>query len=273
MAGSKFYSQDPVLNANQTPLSNTNGVIQMPLNLALGDCHIMAEYIYLDQNEANRFRLADLQIPVVQHYAINPQDTQGLMNTRIRLDIPNPCRDLYFMCNPYLAPSYNAHFLATRTLTGSTNSLPNNGQTPWWPDAVGLSSLQAGSIVRPAFALSQSEPLSGYELDYQGSLVRFRTEAPALFRSIIPSYEQRKSPWVNRYYYNIPLAIQNGFTPFSKPQGEANLDKITQRDLILQFKPTPGLILSVPRYTVYTYAETYNMLRVYGGRGGLMFAY
>jgi hypothetical protein len=251
MAGSKFYSQDPVLNANQTPLSNTNGVIQMPLNLALGDCHIMAEYIYLDQNEANRFRLADLQIPVVQHYAINPQDTQGLMNTRIRLDIPNPCRDLYFMCNPYLAPSYNAHFLATRTLTGSTNSLPNNGQTPWWPDAVGLSSLQAGSIVRPAFALSQSEPLSGYELDYQGSLVR----------------------WVNRYYYNIPLAIQNGFTPFSKPQGEANLDKITQRDLILQFKPTPGLILSVPRYTVYTYAETYNMLRVYGGRGGLMFAY
>jgi hypothetical protein len=195
------------------------------------------------------------------------------VNTRIRLDIPNPTRDLYFMCNPYLASSYNAHFLATRDLKGSTNKLPNNGQTPWWPDAVGLSSLQSGLLVRPAFALSQSEPLSGYELDYQGSLVRFRTEAPALFRSIIPSYEQRKSPWVNRYYYNLPLAIQNGFTPFSKPQGEANLDKITQRDLILQFKPTPGLILSVPRYTVYSYGQTYNMLRVYGGRGGLMFAY
>ena len=273
LTSSKFYAQDPVLHPNQTPLSNVNGVIQMPLNPLLGDCHIMAEYIYLDQNEANRFRLADLQIPIVQHYAISPQDTQGLMNTRIRLDIPNPCRDLYFMCNPYLASSYNAHFLATRTLTGSTNSLPNNGQTPWWPDAVGLSSLQNGLLVRPAFALSQSEPLSGYELNYQGSLVRFRTEAPAMFRSIIPSYEQRKSPWVNRYYYNLPLAIQNGFTPFSKPQGEANLDKITQRDLILQFKPTPGLILSVPRYTVYSYAETYNILRVYGGRAGTMFAY
>ena len=273
LLGAKFYAQDPVLNPNQTPLSGMNGQIQMPLSLLLGDCHIMAEYIYLDQNEANRFRLADLQIPIVQHYAMNPQDTQGLMNTRIRLDIPNPTRDLYFMCNPYLASSYNAHFLATRDIKGSTNKLPNNGQTPWWPDAVGLSCLQAGSIVRPAFALSQSEPLSGYELDYQGSLVRFRTESPALFRSIISSYEQRKSPWVNRYYYNLPLAIQNGFTPFSKPQGEANLDKITQRDLILQFKPTPGLILSVPRYTVYSYAETYNMLRVYGGRGGLMFAY
>ena len=273
LLGAKFYSQDPILHPNQEPLSNANGLIQMPLSLLLGDCHIMAEYIYLDQNEANRFRLADLQVPVVQHYLINPQDTQGLMNTRIRLDIPNPTRDLYFMCNPYLAPSYNAHFLATRTLTGSTNSLPNNGQTPWWPDAVGLSSLQTGLLVRPAFALSQSEPLSGYELDYQGSLVRFRTEGPAMFRSIVPSYEQRKSPWVNRYYYNLPLAIQNGFTPFSKPQGEANLDKITQRDLILQFKPTPGLILSVPRYTVYSYAETYNMLRIYGGRGGLMFAY
>jgi hypothetical protein len=197
------------------------------------------------------------------------------MNARIRLDIPNPTRDLYFMCNPYSAPSYNAHFLATRDITGSVNASPNNGQTPWWPDAVGLSTFQPGEYMRPAFALSQSEPISGYELDYQGSLVRFRTEGPALFRSIIPSYEQRKSPWVNRYYYNLPLAIQNGFTPFSKPQGEANLDKITQRDLILRFRTPYGNTsgLNVGRFTVYVYSETYNILRVYGGRGGLLFAY
>ena len=101
LTGAKFYAEDPVLTHNQIPLTEMSGPIQMPLSLSLGDCHIMAEYIYLDQNEANRFRLADLQIPVVQHYALNPQDTQGLVNTRIRLDIPNPTRDLYFMCNPY----------------------------------------------------------------------------------------------------------------------------------------------------------------------------
>ena len=272
LAGSSFYHTDPGMYPHQTPLENESGPITMPLNLALGECHIMAEYVYLDQNEANRFRLADLQVPIVQHYAINPHDTQGLPTARIRLEIPNPTRDLFFMCQPWLAASYNAHFLATRDLTGNVNQLPHRGQVPWWPDALGLSAYQPSAYLRPAFALSNSEPLEGYELDYQGSLVRFRTEAPALFRSVLPSYEQRKSPWVNRYYYNLPLAIQNGFTPWTQALGAANLDKIVNKDLVLSFKaplgsPTAG------RFIVYCYAETYNVLRVYGGRAGLMFAY
>jgi len=270
ITNSVFYPADPVLVPNQQPIGNAQGIIQMP-PLQLGDCHIMAEYVYLDQNEANRFRLADIQVPIVQHYAMNPFDSRGLMNARIRLDIPNPTRDLFFMCNPVMAPSYNAHFLATNTLTGTTISLPTNAQMPWWPDAVGLSQDAVRSMyMRPAFALSDAEPISGYELDYQGSLVRFRTEAPALFRSIVPSLEQRKSPWVNRYYYNIPMAIENGLTPFSRPQGEANLDKITNRDLVITFK---GYGTNVNQFVVYVYAETYNMLRIYGGRAGCLFAY
>lgn len=276
LSGSYLYGSDPIINPSATPLRDAKGrPIQFPLNMQLGDCHIMAEYVYLDQNEANRFRIGDLQVPVVQHYAINPHDSLGLPNARIRLDIPNPTRDVFFMCHPYGAPSYNAHFLATRDLTGTINTLPNGSQTPWWPDAVGLTAESSADYLRPAFALSQSEPISGYELDYQGSLVRFRTEGGALFRSIVPSVEQRKSPWHHRYYYNFPLAIQNGFTPFSKPQGAANLDKIPTRDLVLRFRTPYGNIsgLNVGRFTVYSYAETYNMLRIYGGRSGLMFAY
>ena len=264
LLGSFFYD-----SPQGTPLSNSNGPIQMPLALPLGECYIMAEYVYLDQNEANRFRLADLQIPVVQHYAMNPHDTQGAPTARIRLDLPNPTRDIFFMCQPWEAPSYNAHFLATRDLTGNTNQLPNLGQLPWWPDAHGLSAAIPSDFLRPAFALSNSEPLEGYELDYQGSLVRFRTEGPALFRAIVPSYEQRKTPWVNRYYYSLPLGIQNGFTPFSQPCGEANLDRVTHKDLVLTFKRGNGY----SRFTVYVFAETYNVLRVYGGRAGVMFAY
>jgi hypothetical protein len=266
IANSTFYAQDPIQHPGQQPLANQNGVIMMP-PLQLGDCHVMAEYVYLDQNEANRFRLADIQVPVVQHYAMNPFDTRGLMNARIRLDIPNPTRDLFFMCNPVMAPSYNAHFLATNTLTGTEHSVPSSAQLPWWPDAVGLLDTV---FIRPGFALSNAEPVSGYELNYQGSLVRFRTEGPALFRSIVPSFEQRKSPWVNRYYYNIPMGIENGLTPFSRPQGEANLDKITNRDLVITFK---GYGTNVNQFMVYVYAETYNMLRIYGGRAGCMFAY
>jgi hypothetical protein len=277
LVGSSFYSQDPTTNPNQTPLSNAAGLIQMPLSLPLGECYIMAEYAYLDQNEANRFRLADLQIPVVQHYAMNPYDSRGLPSSRIRLDLPNPTRDIFFMCNPYQAPTYNAFFLATRTLTGNANTIPSSTQYPviWWPDALGLYAQQQSTFLRAGFALSNAEPLSGYEISYQGSLVRFRTEGPALFRSILSSYEQRKSPWINRYYYNFPLGIQNGYTPFSRPQGEANLDKITNRDLVLRYRTLTGQQTgtNVGRYIVYVYAETYNMLRVYGGRAGLMFAY
>lgn len=278
LASSNFYNTNPTNPLNPgTPLSNSNGIITMPNNLQLGDCYILAEYVYLDQNEANRFRLSDLQIPIVQHYRMNPFQTRGLSIAKIPLNIPNPTKDIYFMLNREEAPSYNAYFLGTRDLTGTVNTPPTTTQYPniWWPDAIGLYANSPSNFLRPGFTLSDSEPLSGYEVDYEGQLVRFRTQGSALFRSIIPSYEQRKTPWINRYYYNFPLGIQNGFTPFSAPQGEANLDKITNRELVLQMRPIRGYVggTVVPSYTVFIYAETYNILRVYGGRAGLMFPY
>jgi hypothetical protein len=277
MLGSGFYDKNP----NESDASLIQGAPKMPITLPLGECYILAEYVYLDQNEANRFRLADLQIPIVQHYSLNPYDTRGLPNARIPLEIPNPTRDIFFMCNRVEAPSYNAYFLATRDLEGNQNTLPyyyegtTKVQKPWWPDATGLYANRPSMFLRPAFQLSDSEPLESYGILYEGSLVRFRTEGPALFRAIIPSYEQRKTPWVNRYYYNFPLGIQNGYTPFSQPQGEANLDKIVNRELILKIKPKRGCVggADVDKFVIYTYAETYNILRVYGGRAGLMFAY
>jgi hypothetical protein len=278
LLGSDFYTDQTKTTQIMDP--STGKPIQMPLSLQLGECYVMAEYIYLDQNEANRFRLADLQIPVVQHYAMEPFDSRGLQSSKIRLYIPNPTRDIYFMCNPYYAPAYNAFFLATRDLTGTANTQPQQivsqavAQLPWWPDSFGLYADIPALYIRPAFALSNSEPLMAYELDYQGTLVRYRTESPALFRSIIPSFDQRKSPFINRYYYNLSFGIQNGFTPFSKPQGEANLDKITTRDLVLAYPAKIGPMgFYYERCVVYIYAETYNMLRVYGGRAGMMFAY
>jgi hypothetical protein len=276
LSGSSLYGSDPMLHPSAVPLTDINGAIKMPSGggLSLGDCYVMAEYIYLDQNEANRFRLADIQVPIVRHYAMNPFDTRGLLNARISLDIPNPTRGVMFLCQPIEATDYNAHFLATRDMTGNVNTLPNGSAYPWWPDAVGLRADRATTGLRPAFALSDSEPVSGYSLEYQGSLVRYRTEGASLFRSVIPSYEMRKSPWVNRYYYYLSFGIQNGWTPFSAPRGEANLDKMTRRELVLQFRTRYGNTsgLEVGRFMVYVYAETYNILRVYGGRAGMLFA-
>jgi len=43
----------------------------------------------------------------------------------------------------------------------------------------------------------------------------------------------------------------------------------------LELNPMAGYTttFNVPRFLVYVWAETYNIFRVYGGRGGMMFAY
>jgi hypothetical protein len=272
MISSKFYQADPSGSVipgleSQVPASPIAGVT-MPSLFLPGDTYIMAEYAYLDQPEANRFRLADLQVPIVQHYTIQPWITQSMARATIPLDIPNPCRDLFWIVQRLEAPSYNAHFLATRDLYGIYDS----SASIWWPNAQGLTAGQPG-FLEPAFALSDSEPLSGVALTYEGSLVRLRTQTPALFRSILPSWEQKKSPWVNRYYYNWSFGLYNGYTPWSRPKGEANLDKITKRELNLEFNASRNSYSTYPNYVVYVWAATYNILRVYGGRAGLMFAY
>jgi hypothetical protein len=242
--------------------------IRMPATLPLGDTYLLAEYIYLDKPEANRFRISDLQIPIPQHYPFDPVDTQTLSRISIPLKVPNPTRNLFFYLQRYEAQRYNAPFLATRDISGAGT------QVPWWPDASGLNVVELGDIA-PAFSTRDSEPLQSIRLMYEGRLVRFTTECPSLFRSLLPSYEMRKSPWINRYYYTLSFGLEHGLLPPSLPSGEANLDKLLSIDLQLGLAPNTGSVNpnAVQRYFVYVWAETYNILRVYGGRAGLMFAY
>ena len=277
MAGSKFYYADasgslvPGLEPVRAPEQKVSAFpgITMPSQFSMSDAYLLVEYIYLDKPEANRFRIADIQVPVVQHYTFDPVDNQSNNYARIPLIVPNPTRDIFFYCQKYEGPGYNAPFLATRDLQDTDTPI-----APWWPDAKGLDE-RLCTHLQPGFSTRNSEPLRWLSLNYSETLTRYSTENVALFRSVLPSIEQRKAPWVNRYFYNIPLGLQNGFTPFSMPMGEANLDKIQKLNLILRFHGKTGAITDdiTDRYVVYVYAETYNILRVYGGRAGLMFAY
>jgi hypothetical protein len=276
--GSKFYRYDASgtllvggFDGNPTPQRvspiPTNG---MPTTLNLGDTYLMCEYVYLDKAEANRFRLADIILPISQHYAFEPYNTKNFTSVQIPLRIPNPTRDLFFFAQRVEAPSYNAHFLATRDLSGFDVTV-----APWWPDASGLKARYFTGEYIPAFTYRESEPISNIALVYEGRLVRYGTPAPALFRTILPTIQQRKTPWVNKYYYNLSFGILNGFLPPSNPSGEANLDKIRRIELQLTFAPLRGCApgTPVPDYIIYIWAETYNILRIYGGRAALMFAY
>ena len=277
MLGSPFY----YLDSSGTKIPNLEPVrfpgkkfsqykgISMPTQYSLKDAYLLVEYIYLDKAEANRFRIADIQVPIVQHYALEPVDNQNNSHARISMRIPNPTRDLFFFCQKYEGPGYNAPFLCTRDLNDR-----NTPFAPWWPDAQGLQERIYGNL-KPGFSTRFSEPIRWLALNYEETLNKYTTENVGLFRSYLPCIEQRKAPWVHRYFYNIPFGLQNGFTPFSMPMGQANLDKIEKIQLVLGFHGKSGTINDnyVDRYIVYTFAETYNIFRVYGGRGTMMFAY
>jgi len=257
LVSSKFYDINNVLIPN----------IVMPNTFSLDATYVLAEYIYLDKPEANKFRISDIRIPIVQHYPFDPVDTQNMNKIAYKFSVPNPTRNLFFYLNRYEALRYNAPFLATRDLT-------DNANIPWWPDASGLNT-QMFENIRSAYSTKYSEPLKHLQLVYEGSLTRYSTDAPALFRSLLPSLEMKKSPWVNKYYYVLPFGFQHGHTAPSLPNGQANLDKMLSIELQLDLHCNTGSIdpNSVPRYYLYLWAETYNILRIYGGRAGLLFAY
>jgi hypothetical protein len=185
------------------------------------------------------------------------------------LRIPNPTRDLFFFAQRYEAPAYNAPFLASRDLSGLGVTI-----APWWPNAQGITPLNLGSV-SPGFSTRQSEPLESLQFVYENKLIRYSNLAPQIFRSLLPALIQKKTPWINGYYYTLPFGMEHGIMPHSVVMGEANLDKVEKIELRLQLKPYLGSMNpnNVPRYIVYCFAETYNILRVYGGRAGLLFAF
>lgn len=244
---------------------------KMPSALHLGETYILAEYIYVDKPEANRFRVADLKVPIVQHYALEPQNNKGQAFMNIRIRVPNPARALYFITQRYEVSSYNAHFLMTRDLKAATPE----AQIPWWPNSQGLQSAAVPKKFIPAFALRDSEPLSALTYIYEGNMARYATTSPSLFRSVMTGTIFKKSPWINRYIYALPFGLFPGFKPLTVPFGEANLDKLKRTELRLQIAPSRGCTnpMEVDRFIARVYVETYNILRIYGGRASLLFSY
>ena len=278
LAGSPFYAADPagqpIPGLGGNPAVSVNAAklpgLQLPTAFTPGDTYVMAEYIYLDAPESNRFRISDIEVPVTQHYTFDPFDTKTASRAYIPLKIPNPTRNLFFYAQRYEAPFYNAPFLATRDLSGA--DAPTS--VPWWPNAAPISA-RSPSLIRPAFVFRDSEPLQAILLEYEGKYSRYTTTSPSVFRSLMPSYEMKKSPFVNRYYYTLHFGLNHGQLPHSQPCGEANLDKLVNINFQLEFKPFRGSTNpnQIPRYIVYCWAETYNIFRVYAGRGGLLFSY
>ena len=245
------------------PYTLINGIDFGPLRL--GQTYIMLEYVYLDKLEAAAWRNGSIQYPITQHYTVPLVRTSGAHTVNIDLPFNNPVRFLYFSLQRVDAEAAHMHFHAARDLYRYNDVSAGF----WWPDASGLAYDRAG-FLQPAYSTLESEPLAAIELVYEGKYVKLRTENPALYRSLLPSLEKTKTPWVNRYYYCVPLGL--GPTDDAAACGEVNWNKITSKTLTLTLAKPLGSY-NMPDYNVYIHVESCNVLNIYGGTGSLLFDY
>ena len=256
-----FYSQ----NVGAGTYSLINGIDFG--SLRLGTTYIMVEYVYLDKLEAAAWRNGNIQYPITQHRAFPIVQTAGSHTVVIDLPFNNPVRFLYFSLQRTDAATYNMHFQAARNIYRYNDISAGL----WWPDASGLT-YDAPGFLRPGYSSLESEPLQSIELTYEGKYVKVRTENPALYRSLLPALEKTKTPWVNRYYYCIPLSLGPEPETKSDAVGEVNWNKITTKTLTLTLAKPFGTDV-MRNYNVYVHVESCNVFNIYGGTGSLLFDY
>jgi Major capsid protein N-terminus/Large eukaryotic DNA virus major capsid protein len=250
--------------------------ITMPARFSPISAYALIEYISLEEDEAIAFRTAELTYQVQQHQAV--QVEQSLGQTDVHIDIPysNPTKDMMWVLQRPEATTYNAYFLFTRDLYPTPTSQPNGGAIvqpnpttiPWWPDAIFQPVPVEAWQLQPAFRRAYSEPLAAASLHYN-SYERFVHEGGSFFRSVIPSQYFTKSAMVDRYIYAYAFGLKNKAHEY-EPKGSANWSKLQRKELYITLNPARGGG-PPPNMNIYVYITMWNVFKVYGGRGGLLF--
>lgn len=240
--------------------------ITMPARMSPIDAFALVEYISLEDYEAMMFRSSELTYHVEQHYTVPV--VQTLQKTEVHVPLPysNPTKEILWVFQRPEVATYNAWFLFTQQLQARSVSNPCN--IPWWSDAYLVPKIENKWLTIPAFQTSYSEPLYSATLLYNG-VERFVHEGGSFFRGLIPAKYYVKSAVHNRYIYAYSFGQKASRLAYG-PTGVANWDKIPRKEMIftlqrtLQGSPPPNMNL-------YVYITIWNVLKVFGGRGGMLF--
>jgi len=289
ITGSPFWQVNPpagpigpvyTMNASMGLNPVVGGLVpgmQMPLRFSPTAAYLMIEYISLEEPEAIGFRTAEITYQVQQHFAIPVEQT--LSQTEFHLNVPyaNPTKELLWVLQRPEAEIYNAFFLFTRDLFPTPVSQPfggppppvNPSTIPWWPNAILLPAQANNWQIQPGFYNAYSEPLEGASLHYN-SYERFVHDGGSFFRSVIPSQYFVKEACIDRYIYAYAFGHKNDRLEY-EPKGTANWDKIERKELYLTMNKARGGG-TPPNFNVYAYVTIWNIFKVYGGRGGMLFS-
>jgi len=236
-----IYDATSTDNLTQRGLSNpfTGGVLPgytMPADFHLTDAYWIVEYVSLEDREAAAYRLADLEIPIVQHIPMPVVQTGGSETANIRMAQGGLVRDLTWVAQREDALLYNAHFLFSSDL-GPRRAGPCD--IPWWPNAEIPDWDYGDGYIRPGFSDRRSDPILSARMTIRG-LNRFEHDSPAIFRSLIPALNCKRTPLIDRYIYRYDFGFwpSGGIAealdlPAEEIRGCANWDKLPRRELAL----------------------------------------
>jgi hypothetical protein len=216
-------------------------------------------------------RSAELTYQVEQHSVCAVEQTR--QQTEVRMEIPfvNPTKELLWVFQAPAAELYNAWFLFTRDLGLPVPSYQydNPCLKPWWPDADLVPKQENKWQIVPGFANAFSEPMAAATLLYN-SLERFQHEGASFFRSVVPAHSYVKPAVHNRYVY--AYAFGQSAEPYTYgPAGQANWDKIPRKEFYLTMA-RGRLGSQPPNLNLYAYTTVWNVFKVFGGRGGMLFS-
>jgi hypothetical protein len=283
LTGGKFWRANPsatgrVFSMNvDTPGSGINGEvipgITFPLRFTPTEAYALVEYISLEEYEALTLRTAELTYQVIQHVAVPSQATLYGKEIRLALPYSAPTKEILWVLQRPEAELYNAWFLFSRDLGPVTPPQATPQETspcaiPWWPNATIIPLPANNWQIVPGFQTAASDPLDGAILLYN-SFDRFVHEGPSYFRAVVPSQYYTKPAIINRYIYAYSFGQRKDAYTYG-PTGVANWDKIPRKEIYLTLangrkNTTP------PNLNLYVYMSTWNVFKVYGGRGGMLF--
>ena len=79
-----------------------------------------------------------------------------------------------------------------------------------------------------------------------------------------------KEACIDRYIYAYAFGQKNNRLEY-EPKGVANWDKIQRKELYLTINNARGGG-PPPNFNIYAYVTIWNIFKVYGGRGGMLFS-
>lgn len=238
---SKYFAT-PKINQKETLLNSYQHSYEQSFNINLIDCYLLIDYIFLDINEKKIFYTSKHEYLIEQLILVNSSfvNDQALLN----LNMYNPIKYVvWFAQQQNLIQRYNNDWFNYTNSYQYYNNININNQLKIDKQ------LGKGLITSSVFYLNDIERIN---------------EQPKEYYEIIQPYNHFKycpHAGINVYSFSLkPIEFQ--------PSGSCNMSVIDNIKLLINID---DIINNDNKAKIKVYGVCYNILRIAGGLGGLVF--